>query len=129
MRVQKLDQTELLNTNEMKNAESMTFSADGTSHRSINYNSCHVHLIAEDYTSPEGSSKQRVTQTFGIQSSKDGSSEEAIADWKNGLNKVTDLYNNSPLGKRSGGLVKLIDLLIKLAGMSTDHCLKEKKDA
>jgi len=43
---------------EMKNAESMTFSADGTSHRSINYNSCHVHLVAEDYTSPEGSSKQ-----------------------------------------------------------------------
>ena len=46
---------------EMKNAESMTFSADGTSHHSINYNSRHVHLIAEDYTSPEGSSKQRVT--------------------------------------------------------------------
>ena len=114
---------------EMKNAESMTFSTDGTSHRSINYNSCHVHLIAEDYSSPEGSSKQRVTRTFGIQSSKDGSSEEAIADWKNGLNKAIDLYNNSPLGKRSGGLFKFIELLIKLAGMSTDHCLKEKKDA
>ena len=42
----------------MKNAESMTFSADGTSHHSINYNSCHVHLVAEDYTSPEGNSKQ-----------------------------------------------------------------------
>ena len=46
---------------EMKNAESMTFSADGTSHRSINYNSRHVHLIAEDYTSSEGVSKERVT--------------------------------------------------------------------
>ena len=46
---------------EMKNAESMTFSADGTSHHSINYNSCHVHLIAENYTPSEGSSKQRVT--------------------------------------------------------------------
>jgi hypothetical protein len=43
---------------EMKNAESMTFSADGTSHLSINYNSRHVHLVAEDYTSPDGSSKQ-----------------------------------------------------------------------
>ena len=46
---------------EMKNAESMTFSADGTSHHSINYNSRHVHLVAEDYTSPEGRSKQQVT--------------------------------------------------------------------
>ena len=42
----------------MKNAESMTFSADGTGHCSINYNSHHVHLVAENYTLPEGSSKQ-----------------------------------------------------------------------
>jgi len=111
----------------MKNAESMTFSADGTSHCSINYNSCHDNLVAEDYTSPEGSSKQQVTHTFGIQSSKDGSSEQAIADWENNLKKIVDLYNNSHLGKHSGGLLKFIDLLIKLAGMSTDHCSKEKK--
>ena len=113
----------------MKNAESITFSTDGTSYRSINYNSHHVHLVAEDYTSPEGRSKQQVTRTFGIQSSKDGSSEEAIADWENTIQKIVDLYNNSPLGKRSGGLLKFIDLLIKLAGMNTDHCSKEKKDA
>ena len=43
---------------EMENTRSMTFSADGTSHRSINYNSRHVHLVAEDYTSPENSSKE-----------------------------------------------------------------------
>ena len=114
---------------EMKNAESMTFSADGTSHRSINYNSRHVHLIAEDYNSPEGSTKQRVTRTFGIQSSKDGSSEEAVKDWENTIKKIVDLYSNSPLGKRSGGVLKFIDLLIKLVGMNTDHCSKEKKDA
>ena len=114
---------------EMKHAESMTFSADGTSHRSINYNSCHIHLVAEDYTSPEGNSKQRVTRTFGIQSSKDGSSEEAVADWERTIKKIVELYNNSPLGKRSGGLLKFIDLLIKLTGMNTDHCSKEKKDA
>jgi len=114
---------------EMKNAESMTFSTDGTSHCSINYNARHVHLITEDYTSPECISKQRVTRTFGIQSSKDGSSEEAVADWENAIKKIVVLYNNSPLGKRSGGVLKFIDLLIKLAGMNTDHCSKEKKDA
>ena len=114
---------------EMKNAKSMTFSADGTGHCSINYNSHHVHFVAEDYASSEGSSKQRVTQTFGIQSSKDGSSEEAVADWENTIKKIVELYNNSPLGKHSGGLLKFIDLLIKLAGMNTDHCSKKKKDA
>ncbi|KAF8804555.1 hypothetical protein BYT27DRAFT_7259036 [Phlegmacium glaucopus] len=114
---------------EIKGAERMTFSADGTSHHSINYNSCHVHLVVDDYTSPDSNLKQRVTRTFGIQSLRDGSSKEAIADWENILKKIIDLYNESPLGKRSGILLKYVDLLIKLAGMNTDHCSKEKKDA
>ena len=75
----------------MKNAESMTFSADGTSHHSVNHNAHHVHYTVEDYNSPEGSSKQRVTQTLGIQSSKDGSSEEAVADWENTIKKIVDI--------------------------------------
>jgi len=35
----------------MKKAETMTFSADGTGHRSINYNSRHAHMLVEDYES------------------------------------------------------------------------------
>ncbi len=116
---------------EMKNAKSMTFSADGTSHRSINYNSRHVHLRVEDYASQisEDNTKQQATRTLGIQSSLDGSSEMAVADWENTLKKITLLYNESPLGKRSGSLLKFVDLLVKLMGMNTDHCAKEKKDA
>ena len=114
---------------EMSGAEAMTFSADGTGHRSINYNSRHVHLVVENYGSSKSNSKERVTRTFGIQSSRDGSSEEAIADWEKTLKKIVEVYNESPLGKRSGGLLKFIDLLIKLVGMNTDHCSKEKKDA
>ena len=45
------------------------------------------------------------------------------------LNAITEIYNNSPLGKCSGLILKLIELLIKLMGMNTDHCAKEKKDA
>ena len=115
---------------EMANTKSMTFSADGTGHRGINFNSRHVHLIAEDYTSPSpGTAKKRATRFLGIQSSRDGSSEEAMIDWENTLKKIIDLYNGSPFGKRVGGLVKFIELLIKLVGMNTDHCAKEKKDA
>ena len=44
----------------MKIAESMTFSADGTGHRSINYNSRHAHMLVEDYESPR-SGKTRAT--------------------------------------------------------------------
>ncbi|KAF8804757.1 hypothetical protein BYT27DRAFT_7234587 [Phlegmacium glaucopus] len=61
---------------ELKNAASMIFSADGTSHCSINYNSRHVNLKAEVYGAdvPE---KERVTRFFGIKSSCDGSNHRA----------------------------------------------------
>ncbi|KAF8237492.1 hypothetical protein L208DRAFT_1247176, partial [Tricholoma matsutake] len=36
---------------ELRNTDSMTLSADGTAHHSINYNSWHVNLTAEDYSS------------------------------------------------------------------------------
>jgi hypothetical protein len=114
---------------EMKMAETMTFSADGTGHRSINYNSRHAHMLVEDYGSLD-SGKTRATRFLGIKPSRDGSSKEAIVDWKTTITGILDLYNRSPFGKRSGGsLIGLVDILVKLTGMNTDHCAKEKKDA
>jgi hypothetical protein len=114
---------------EMKMAESMTVSADGTGHRSINYNSRHAHMLVDDYESPDGGIT-RATRFLGIKPSRDGSSKEAIADWQITISEILDLYNRSPFGKRSGGsLIGLVDILVKLTGMNTDHCSKEKKDA
>ena len=88
---------------EMQQTEAMTFSADGTSHRSINYASRHVHFMAEDYSkSPDGGARRHVTRFLGIQSTKDSSSEEAIKEWEGSLNKIIELYNSSPLAKREG---------------------------
>jgi len=116
---------------EMKNAKGMAFSADRTGHWSINYNSHHVHLLVENYASKsfDNNTKQQATRTFEIQSSLDGSSEMAVADWENTLKRVTQVFNESPLGKRSGSHLKFVDLLVKLMGMNTDHYAKEKKDA
>jgi hypothetical protein len=70
----------------MQQTESMTFSADGTSHCSINYVSKHVHLMAEDYSkSADGGARRHVTRFLGIQSTKDGSSEEAVKEWESTL--------------------------------------------
>src|SRR6266511_1046598 len=114
---------------EMKMAESMTVSADGTGHRSINYNSRHVHMLVEDYESSD-SGITCATRFLGIKPSCNGSSKEAIADWQTTITKILNLYNRSPFGKRSGGsLIELVDILVKLTGMNTDHCSKEKKDA
>jgi len=114
---------------EMKNAESMTFSADGTGHRSINYASRHVHLLAEDYGASSDGTKKRATRFMGIQQTVDGSSEESVKAWRATLERIITLYNESPLGKRQGSLVKFVQLLTKLVGMNSDHCAKEKKDA
>lgn len=117
---------------EIKNATSLTLSADGTSHRSINYNSRHIHLDVEDYNSENNATctkRQHVTHTLGIQSSQDGSSEEAMADWKKTFENISEHYNNSPLGQKSGGFLSFIGILIKVTAMNTDHCAKEKKDA
>src|SRR6266545_4510005 len=64
---------------EMQNAKCMTFSTDDTSHRSINYNSHHIHLLTEDYTSSSNTdAKKQATRFLGIQSTCTGSSEEAV---------------------------------------------------
>jgi len=115
---------------EMTKAKSITLSADGTSHRSINYNSQHAHLLVEDYDAQGNDKQKQATHFLGIRSACDGSSDEAIADWQLIMSDVVDLYNCSPFGKCSGGgLLQVIDILIKLTGMNTDHCAKEKKDA
>ena len=54
---------------EMQNAKSVTFSTGDTSHRSINYNSRHIHLLTEDYAaSSNPDRKKQATHFLGIQS-------------------------------------------------------------
>ena len=64
-------------------------------------------MITEDYTlpCPVGTAKKKATHFLSIQSSRDGSSEEAVIDWVDTLEKIIDLYNGSPFGKHVGGLV------------------------
>ena len=105
----------------------VTFSADGTTHRNINYNSRHINLKVEDYGANDGSQK-RATRFLGVMSSLDGTSEQSLKDWDNALATIADIFNRSPMGKQYGQLLRTVDIFSKLAGMLTDHCAKEKKD-
>ena len=108
----------------------MTFSADGTAHRSINYTSRHVNLQAESYSADgQDGKKTHATRLIGVHSALDGSSEESVKSWKGLLGNIADIYNHSPLGKNADSLLRVVDIFVKLAGMHTDHCAKEKKDA
>jgi hypothetical protein len=105
----------------------MTFSADGTSHRNINYNSRHVNLKAENYNGT-GDGVKQATRFLGVMPSLDGTSEQSLKDWDKTMETIVDIFNRSPMGKQYGHLVHTVDFFAKLAGMLTDHCAKEKKD-
>ncbi len=106
----------------------MTFGADGTTHHSINYTARHVHLKTQAYGDTGGAVYKQSTCLLGVHSALDGSSEESVKAWKETLGGVAEIYNKSPLGGRSGNLLHVIDIFVKLAGMHSDHCAKEKKD-
>jgi hypothetical protein len=110
------------------NIIAVTLSGDGTGHQNVNYNSRHGNMTAEDYGS-DNLTKQKCTHFFGIMSSLDNSSKESIKDWQKILGSAIDIFNQSPLGKCCGSLLRLVDILIKLYGLLSDHCAKEKKDA
>ena len=67
-------------------------------------------MLVEDYASSDNK-KIRATRFLGIKPSLDGSSKEAITDWKTTVNEILDLYNSSPFGKRlDGTLIGLVDI-------------------
>ena len=107
----------------------LAISSDGTCHHSIKYNSHYVDLRAETYsTNGMMEIKEQVTCFLGICSSVDGTSEQAIKDWDTTFVKSIEVYNNSSHGQHSGTLMGLVNIFVKLLGMHSDHCSKEKKD-
>jgi hypothetical protein len=98
----------------------MTLSRDGTTHKAIGYNSSHVNYKVDS---------QQKTRFMGIHAPMDGSSEESVKAWKDMLESITSIYNQSPLGKCTEDLLRIVDIFKKLCGMHSDHCSKEKKDA
>jgi hypothetical protein len=107
----------------------MTFSADGTGHRNINYAARHVNLKVDSYTNDGNGEGRQATRLLGLESTLDGSSEQSVKGWKDLLGDIAEIYNQSPLGQRTGNFLRTVDIFVKLSGMHTDHCAKEKKDA
>src|SRR5436190_13929902 len=107
----------------------MTFGADGTMHRNIGYAARHAHLKTESYSEEDAGPMQQKTCLLGVNSTLDGSSEQSVKEWKETLSNIAEIYNASPLGKSENHLLRVIDIFVKLTGIHSDHCAKEKKDA
>lgn len=109
---------------EMQAAEALTLSSDGTGHKNLNYNSRHANYKVEG----ADGQKIQVTRFLGLQRSLDGSSEEAVKDWDYQLQNFFDIFNASPLAKKTNTFARLLEIYHKLAGMHSDHCAMEKKN-
>ena len=72
--------------------------------------------------------KVHVTRFLGLHTSLEGSSEQAVNDWDDELQNIADIFNDSPLAQESDNFLRLVEIFVKLSGMSSDHCGKEKKD-
>ena len=92
----------------------MTFGADGTTHRNINYNAQHAHYKTEAYSVNGTNTIERKTRLLGVHSALDGSSEQSIKAWKNLLDNIANIYNQSPLAKHTDNLLRTIDIFMKL---------------
>ena len=109
----------------------MTFSVDGTTHRATAINVQHANYAVESYSQDNDTSTEHATRLLGVHSALDGTSEQSVKTWKELLAGIADIYNQSPLKKRQedDGLLRVVDIFVKLTGIHSDHCAKEKKDA
>ncbi len=83
----------------------MTFSGDGTTHRGIQFYARHANYTVES-SAPDGSkTKEHVTRFLGIHAPLDGTSKQSIKAWKETLAGIAEIYNQSPLQKRTGNLL------------------------
>ncbi|TBU51131.1 hypothetical protein BD310DRAFT_835246 [Dichomitus squalens] len=103
--------------NEIRQADSLTLSSDGTHHRHIPHESRHIQLNTID-----GKSTAR---TLGITTAPNHTSDVQAEGWKSIIQSFHDTYNASPLGQHNEADARLF--WMKVCGMMTDHAEDQKK--
>ncbi|KAF9233996.1 hypothetical protein BU15DRAFT_53177, partial [Melanogaster broomeanus] len=99
---------------EVLQAQGITFSSDGTTHKNINYQSRHI-----TYTSHDGLG---ITRFAGIQHEVDHTSQTQLDGWKAMIANLYSTYNacmNGSLDPRQ--------FMLKVKGFLTDHAEDQKK--
>lgn len=109
----------------------LTASCDGTTNRHTNFEVWHLALRAEKYTglkAPEDSHNAiPKVQLLGVDAAVDHTSETQVNGWKQKMEEISEVYNGSPLARRTHATLKPDDLVLKLHGMNGDHAEDQKK--
>ncbi|KAE9392205.1 hypothetical protein BT96DRAFT_1000611 [Gymnopus androsaceus JB14] len=101
----------------MKESDGFTISGDGSTHRSINYES---HFIT---VNKDGTHKSYFA---GLTRAPTHTSQEQCDAWERLFRHLTAVYNASPLAKQNG-LIDVRELIQLLTGMLSDHAEDQKK--
>ncbi|EJF56359.1 hypothetical protein DICSQDRAFT_71664 [Dichomitus squalens LYAD-421 SS1] len=102
---------------EIKKADSLTLSSNGTHHRHIPHESRHIQLNTLNGES--------TTHTLGITTAPNHTSNVQAEGWKSIIQSFHDTYNASPLGQEEEADARLF--WTKVCGMMTDHAEDQKK--
>jgi len=109
---------------EIAQAEGLTVSSDGTTHKNINFEARHVHMpVATENPAVQ----VHKTRLVGVDSATDHSSKTQATGWTSKIQEKLDIYNQSPLAQRSKSALQLADFFVRLHGTVGDHAKDQIK--
>jgi len=106
----------------------LNISGDGTADKHLNYKSKHGLLITPTYSSDPNAPIMNTVPTqrfFGINAAIDHKSETQLQGWKDLVDQMYKVYNESPLGHQKP--LNPLEFTWFVTGMNTDHAEDQKK--
>ncbi|KAG2337689.1 hypothetical protein BDR05DRAFT_1004857 [Suillus weaverae] len=110
---------------EISQANGLTISGDGTTHKNVNYELRIIELKTPSYTA--ASPQKHHARVISVSSSINHTSETQISGWKEEISHLSSTFSQSPFAKCSGLSLDIDSFLKKLKGMHTDHASDQKK--
>jgi hypothetical protein len=108
--------------------QDLTISGDGTTNKHINLESKHGLMVTPTYTSDPNAPAMNTIPSqrfFGINTAIDHKSETQLQGWKDLIDHMYKVYNDSPLGRRKS--LNPLEFARLVTGMHTDHAEDQKK--
>jgi hypothetical protein len=99
-------------------------SGDGTTHKSLTYESRSIAILVPIYGSSDNTVVNK-NRFFGIDHAINHTSAEQLLGWKHKFNEAHSLWLRSPMGSRSP--VTILESVMRMCGMLTDHAADQKK--
>lgn len=101
-----------------------TISGDGTTHKSLTYESRSIAMAVPTYGSGDSGTVYK-NRFFGIDHAINHTSAEQLLGWKRKFDEAHSLWLRSPMGSRSP--ITILESVTRMRGMLTDHAADQKK--